>query len=86
MASSPMWGTRCCGWCATATLREILLARPLLSRTQGDIAALLKARQAARCEPLKVPIKGIISEGSETIRSAVAFVFPGVPHQLCQFH
>lgn len=28
----------------------------------------------------------MISDGEETIRSAVAFVFPGVPHQLCQFH
>jgi hypothetical protein len=37
-------------------------------------------------EPLKVPIKGIISDGEETIRSAVAFVFPSIPHQLCQFH
>jgi hypothetical protein len=37
-------------------------------------------------EPLKVPIKGFISDGEETIRSAVAFVFPDVPHQLCQFH
>jgi hypothetical protein len=37
-------------------------------------------------EPLKVPIKGIISDGEETIRNAVAFVFPNVPHLLCQFY
>src|SRR5207302_2870459 len=37
-------------------------------------------------EPLKIPDKGIISDGEETIRSAVAFVFPEIPHQLCQFH
>lgn len=37
-------------------------------------------------EQLKVPVKGIISDGQETIGSAVAFVFPKVPHQLCQFH
>jgi len=35
---------------------------------------------------LVVPVKGIISDGEETIGSAVAFVFPDVPHQLCQFH
>src|SRR6266581_500674 len=57
---------------------EILLARPLLSSTQGDLTALLKE--------LVVPVKGVISDGEETIRSAVAFVFPDVPHQLCQFH
>ncbi len=28
----------------------------------------------------------MLSDGEETIRSAVAFVFPGIPHQLCQFH
>jgi hypothetical protein len=37
-------------------------------------------------EPLKVPIQGLLSDGEETIRSAVAFVFPNIPHQLCQFH
>jgi hypothetical protein len=31
-------------------------------------------------------VKGVLSDGEETIRSAVAFVFPQVPHQLCQFH
>jgi hypothetical protein len=61
---------------------EILLARPLLSSTQGDLTALLKEVKAA----LPVPVEGIISDGQETIRSAVAFVFPNVPHQLCQFH
>jgi hypothetical protein len=64
---------------------EILLARPLLSSTQGDITALLQEVKRL-LEPLKVPLKGIISDGEETIRSAVAFVFPDVPHQLCQFH
>src|SRR6266699_1233293 len=64
---------------------EILLARPLLSSTQGDITAVLQEVKQL-LEPLKVSIKGIISDGEETIRSAVAFVFPGVPHQLCQFH
>lgn len=64
---------------------EILLARPFLSRTQGDITTLLQEVKQL-LESLKVPIKGIISDGEETIRSAVAFVFPDVPHQRCQFH
>jgi hypothetical protein len=64
---------------------EILLARPLLSSTQGDLTALLKEVKHLLKE-LKVAVKGVISEGEETIGSAVAFVFPGVPHQLCQFH
>ncbi len=61
---------------------EILLARTLLSSTQGDLTALLKEVK----EILPVPVNGIISDGQETIRSAVAFVFPDIPHQLCQFH
>ena len=64
---------------------EILLARPLLSSTQGDLTALLKEVKALLKE-LEVAVKGVISDGEETIGSAVAFVFPGVPHQLCQFH
>jgi len=64
---------------------EILLARPLLSSTQGDLTALLKEVKE-RLKELAVPVKGVISDGEETIGSAVAFVFPGVPHQLCQFH
>lgn len=64
---------------------EILLARPLLSSTQGDLTALLtEVKQFL--QPLAVPVKGVISDGEETIRSAVAFVFPQTPHQLCQFH
>ena len=64
---------------------EILLARPLLSSTQGDLTALLKVVKA-QLKQLEVPVTGVISDGEETIGSAVAFVFPGVPHQLCQFH
>ena len=64
---------------------EILLARPLLSSTQGDLTALL-TEVKCQLKQLEVPVKGVISDGEETIRSAVAFVFPEVPHQLCQFH
>jgi len=63
---------------------EILLVRPLLSSTQGDITALLQEVKRF-LESLKIPVKGIISDGEETIRSAVAFVFPNVAHQRCQF-
>jgi hypothetical protein len=64
---------------------EILLARPMLSSTQGDLTALVTDVKQ-RLQPLEVPVKGVLSDGEETIRSAVAFVFPRIPHQLCQFH
>jgi hypothetical protein len=61
---------------------EILLARSLLSATAKDLGGLLtEVRQA-----LPVPITGVISDGQESIRKAVAQTLPGVPHQLCHFH
>src|SRR5260370_34952390 len=50
---------------------EILLARPLLSSTQGDITALLQEVKRL-LEHLNCPFKGLISDGEETIRSSVA--------------
>src|SRR5260370_930506 len=61
---------------------EVLLARSLLSATITDLAALLAEVRAA----LPVPITGVVSDGQDTIRKAVARELPGVPHQLCHFH
>src|SRR5438309_5271997 len=61
---------------------EILLAKSLLSATIGDIATLL----AEVRDTLPVPITGVISDGQDTIRKAVAQELPGIPHQLCHFH
>jgi hypothetical protein len=33
-----------------------------------------------------VPIRGVITDGQQSVRKAVARALPGVPHQLCQFH
>ena len=33
-----------------------------------------------------MPITGVISDGQDSIRKAVARALPGVPHQLCHFH
>jgi hypothetical protein len=61
---------------------EVLLARSLLSATIVDLKGLLtEVRQA-----LSVPIKGVISDGQDTIRKAVAQGLSGVPHQQCHFH
>jgi hypothetical protein len=40
-------------------------------------------------EPIKnwdLPVKGIVSDAQESIRLAVAQVYPRQPHQCCQFH
>jgi hypothetical protein len=64
---------------------EVLLARALLSSTQGDLAALLREVQRA-LSGWSVAIDGLVSDGQETIRTAVAALLPEIPHQLCQFH
>ena len=61
---------------------EVLLARTLLSSTRGDLATLLGEVK----EAVPVPIGGVISDGEQTIRQAVARCLPGVPHQLCHLH
>lgn len=59
-----------------------MLARPLLSECEADLAALITEVQAV----LPVPIQGVISDRQHSIRKAVASALPGVPHQLCHFH
>jgi hypothetical protein len=62
---------------------DILLARSLLASGHDDLSALLRA---ALLGLEGVPVVGVISDGQQAIRQAVAEVLPGVPHQLCQFH
>lgn len=61
---------------------EVLLARPLLSSTETDLAALF----GEVLQMLPVPVVGVISDGQQSLRRAVASALPKVPHQLCQFH
>lgn len=61
---------------------QVLAARSLLSSTTSDLARLLQEA----VEPLGLPVEAVLSDGQTSIRRAVAQAFPGVPHQLCQFH
>src|SRR5262245_42057022 len=61
---------------------EVLLAKSLLSARQEDLVALI----ATVGDQLPVPIEGVVSDGQQSIRKAVAQALPSVPHQLCQFH
>lgn len=61
---------------------RVLLARPLLSASQTDLAVLVREVVDA----LEVPVVAVLSDGQHSIRRAVAQALPGVPHQLCQFH
>src|SRR5262249_10597930 len=55
---------------------EVLLARGLLPSTQDDPARLLTEVKEAS----SVPIVGVVSDGRDSIRKAVAKALPGVPH------
>ena len=33
-----------------------------------------------------LPVLGVVTDGQESLRQAVAATWPGVPHQVCQFH
>ena len=61
---------------------EVLLARSLLSSTEGDLVPLLQEATAG----LEVPVVGVVSDGEHSVRNAVAKALPGIAHQLCHFH
>ena len=61
---------------------EILLARSLLSGCQKDLAELIRTV----ANVLEVPIDGVVSDGQNSIRNAVAEALPDTAHQLCHFH
>lgn len=61
---------------------QVLLVRALLSATQEDLAVLI--REVA--DNLPVPVVGIISDGQQSLRKAVAQALPEVPHGLCHYH
>jgi hypothetical protein len=61
---------------------EVLLARSLLSSCQDDLAKLIEEVKRA----VEVPIAGVVSDGQDSIRKAVAEALDGVPHHLCHFH
>lgn len=64
---------------------EVLLARSLLGATENDLVPLLQ-EVAALCKSLNIPIAGVVSDGQQSIRTAVVRGLPGIPHQLCHFH
>ena len=62
----------------------VLLARTLLGATVAELVTLL-TDVCARL-PAEVPVRGVVSDGQQSIRQAVRLALPGVPHQLCHFH
>src|SRR5262249_30770159 len=59
----------------------IVAAANLQQASAPVLAQLLRPVQATGLRVL-----GVVSDAQESVRLAVAEVFPGVPHQLCQYH
>jgi hypothetical protein len=69
-------------WVVREVLSGKVLAAANLQQASGAVLAGL-------LWPIKesgVPVLGVISDAQESIRLAVAEVFPDVPHQTCQYH
>jgi hypothetical protein len=60
---------------------SVLGAANLQQATAAVLEGLLRPIAA-----LELPVLGVISDAQESVRLAVAGVFPGVAHQLCQYH
>jgi hypothetical protein len=67
-------------------VREVLSGMVLgaANLQQASAAMLVPLLQPIRAAGL--PVLGVVSDAQESIRLAVAEVFPGVPHQLCHYH
>jgi hypothetical protein len=67
-------------------VREVLSGAVLGAANLPQASAPVLARLLRPVREAGLPVLGVVSDAQESIRLAVAEVFPGVPHQLCQYH
>jgi len=67
-------------------VREVLSGTVLGAANLQQASAPFLARLLRPVQETGLPVLGVVSDAQESIRLAVAEVFPGVPHQLCQYH
>jgi hypothetical protein len=67
-------------------VREVLSGAVLGAANLQQASAPVLARLLRPVRETGLPVLGVVSDAQESIRLAVAEVFPGVPHQLCQYH
>jgi hypothetical protein len=67
-------------------VREVLSGAVLGAANLQQASAPVLARLLRPLRETGLPVLGVVSDAQESIRLAVAEVFPGVPHQLCQYH
>jgi hypothetical protein len=67
-------------------VREVLSGAVVGAANLPQASAPVLARLLRPIRAAGLPVLGVVSDAQESIRLAVADVFPGVPHQLCQYH
>jgi hypothetical protein len=67
-------------------LREVLSGSVIVAECVQEADHKTLATLLKPVADLQLPILGVISDIQESIRLAVAEVFPGVPHAFCHFH
>lgn len=67
-------------------IREVLTGRLLHAQNVQSSDAETIKKLFAPVLALQVPVLGVISDAQSSLRDAIAALFPGVPHQTCQFH
>ena len=67
-------------------VREVLSGAVLGAAHLQQASAPFLARLLRPIRAAGLPVLGVVSDAQESIRLAVAEAFPGVPHQLCQYH
>jgi hypothetical protein len=68
------------------TVREVLSGTVLGAANLQQATAPVLERLLRPIQEAELPVLGVISDAQESLRLAVAAVFPSVPHQLCQYH
>ncbi len=67
-------------------VRDVLTGRVLAAENVRSSTAAVIKTVLAPVVALQLPILGAISDAQESLREAVADLWPGTPHQLCHFH
>jgi hypothetical protein len=67
-------------------IRDVLTGRILTAENVTESTKERLKQLLAPVVALKLPVIGVISDAQPTELQAVAELWPGVPHQICQFH
>lgn len=67
-------------------VRDLLTGRVLLAENLTSTRKEVLIRLLEKVKALDLPILGVISDAQDTLRQAVAELWPQAPHQVCHFH